>query len=452
MSKDNLAECKYRIDGMHCDACEVLIKGGIDEYKNISSIELSRKNSYVVIKAPHKRDIPTVNDLNNDFRHLGYKFSAANINVPKEKVNSSDYYLAFSVFAVVAALFYVVERSGFLASFTVESSSSFFGFFLFGLAAGVSSCAALVGSIILALSKNWSHLQGINKHRPFIMFSLGRLGAFAVFGGILGALGALVAFSVDTMAIFSIVLSLLILVMGLKMLGVKSLDWVRLPRFKFAEKQLGAHQSYTSEVSPFLIGVLTFFVPCGFTLIAQTTALSTKDPLVSALMLLGFALGTAPMLILINFSSIKLYGNPKASKIFNLFAGFLTVFFAIYTMNAQLNVLGLFSLNDIKIPSLRGETQIAKQQSGVQIIQIEANAFDYSPKYVELKAGIPAKIEIFNEGAVGCANAFYARDLYPEIIYLKPGFNETPEFIPTKGTYKISCSMGMVAPVTVKVI
>ena len=144
MSKNNLAECTYRTDAMHCDACEVLIKGGIDEYKNIASIELSQRNNSVVIKATSKRDIPTINDLNNDFRHLGYKFSYAQSKSSKEVLNAADYYTAFAVFAVVAALFYVVERSGFLARFTVESGSSFFGFFLFGLAAGLSSCAALI--------------------------------------------------------------------------------------------------------------------------------------------------------------------------------------------------------------------------------------------------------------------------------------------------------------------
>ena len=85
----------------------------------------------------------------------------------------------------------------------------------------------------------------------------------------------------------------------------------------------------------------------------------------------------------------------------------------------------------------------------VQYMQMEANGFNYSPKKFWLKKGIKTVWEIFDSGVTGCARAVYANGLYPDVIYLKPGLNKV-EFTPqTAGTFKISCSMGMVSPVNV---
>ena len=87
-----------------------------------------------------------------------------------------------------------------------------------------------------------------------------------------------------------------------------------------------------------------------------------------------------------------------------------------------------------------------------QVMQMEASEFEYYPKEIILKVGIPVKWEFYNRGAVGCANAVSARGLYSGIISLKRGMNVF-EFTPKNtGTYKITCSMGMVEPVTVRVI
>ena len=91
---------------------------------------------------------------------------------------------------------------------------------------------------------------------------------------------------------------------------------------------------------PFIMGALTFFLPCGFTITAQTIALLSASPLQGALIMGFFALGTAPTLLLIGFSSVKFFEKPHLSLTFSKVAGFLVIFFAFYNIYNQLNVLG----------------------------------------------------------------------------------------------------------------
>ena len=88
------------------------------------------------------------------------------------------------------------------------------------------------------------------------------------------------------------------------------------------------------------MGAATFFLPCGFTITAQTIALISGSAVQGALIMGFFALGTAPMLLLIGLSSVKFFSKPHLSMVFSRVAGFLVLFFALYNIYSQINVLG----------------------------------------------------------------------------------------------------------------
>ncbi|MBM6691390.1 hypothetical protein H9X75_10165, partial [Fusobacterium mortiferum] len=55
----------------------------------------------------------------------------------------------------IIALFLLLDRLGISGLLNINSKSSILTFFGFGLLAGLSSCAALVGGIVLSMSKQW---------------------------------------------------------------------------------------------------------------------------------------------------------------------------------------------------------------------------------------------------------------------------------------------------------
>jgi len=93
-----------------------------------------------------------------------------------------------------------LNKLGLSGLMNVNSNSSLPVFFLFGLVAGISSCAALVGGIVLSMSKQWGELYADNtsawkKLQPNLIFNTGRLISYGFFGAILGAVGSKLNFS-----------------------------------------------------------------------------------------------------------------------------------------------------------------------------------------------------------------------------------------------------------------
>jgi hypothetical protein len=176
----------------------------------------------------------------------------------------------------------------------------------------------------------------------------------------------------------------------------------------------------------------------------------------------AFALGTLPVLALISFSSIKLHSNSRFSHAFQLFAGLLVIFFALFTINGQIGVLGMPQAasifakdggrqvdSPITTPEFTTAPAMAESTPASQVMTMEVRGFEYFPKVIHIKANTPTRFEITDNGSIGCARAVYPRGLYDQIINLQPGLNTVEFRSPDAGTYQISCSMWMVEPITV---
>ena len=302
-----------------------------------------------------------------------------------------------------------------------------------------------------------------NKRRflPFLLFNASRIITFAILGGLLGALGSIIQLSFRASAVLTILISTLMFIIGMQMLGVRVFQKIPLNFSGRVVNSVTGENKIKNRLMPIIFGAITFFVPCGFTLIAQAQALESGSFFRGLSVLTAFAFGTLPVLLLISFSSLKFHKDPKFSNSFRLLSGLLIVFFAVFTLNSQLGILQLPSLGNVKaqitnVPLTAPEiiNQVAPPETQIippsnQVMQMEVRGFEYFPKVITIKAGLPTKFEITDNGSIGCARAVYARGLYPEVILLEPGLN-TIEFVaPTAGTYQVSCSMWMVEPITV---
>lgn len=165
-----------------------------------------------------------------------------------------------------------------------------------------------------------------------------------------------------------------------------------------------------------------------------------------------FVLGTLPMLLLIGLSSVKLLEKPHISQTFSKVAGFLLLFFALFNISTQMNVLGfnvgiVSAFNGNQVVSNNRES-LAPMVDGKQVILMTIYAVRYDPNYFKIKAGIPVRWEITVSGQIGCASgALVANGLLNAPVYLNPqqGQVTVAEFTPQKpGKYKFSCTMNMV--------
>lgn len=476
--QSEIKECKYFVDGMHCASCEVLIeKKVLKKLENVEYVDASLTSGEITLR--HTGEKPSADELSEMFKESGYRFSTRKyytdqsplvsfdggfMKINREKFDSLV--KTILIFIIFLIAFKILESSGIVSGFTVSSTSSYPAFFLFGVIAGLSSCAALVGGLLLSLSKQWSevYIESDSKNMrlvPFTMFNVGRIISFALLGGVLGWLGSKLGLSLDGTSILTsvviILVSLLMGVLALQMLGVSWASKFQIAIPKFISRKITNTDDFNGKYMPFMVGALTFFLPCGFTITAQALALTSGSFLTGFMILLFFALGTLPILAIISLTSVQVTRKPKLNAMFNQLAGILVLFFALYNLNSQLNVLGFSSLSDIKTPTVTnnggtGKNVVKVDDDGVQRIKMVADNFEYRLiGATRIKAGVPAQLVVTNNGVRGCGAYLYARGLVDTYAFLNDGENIIDIPNPKKGIYKVTCTMGMVPPVTVEV-
>ncbi len=468
---NNLKHCKLYVDGMHCASCEVLVEKKLLQMNEIEAVDASLRDSTVNITY-QGQDAPNLELINENFKNFGYIFSDrkfrkdytptisfknGQLRLNKKKFHNLIKNFLISTLLVIA--FFAFEKLKLGQYININADSSLPAFFILGIIAGLSSCAALVGGLLLSMIKQWNELylgeSDTKKAQPHILFHAGRILSFAFLGGILGILGDFVSF--DNTIIYSILVALISFVMfilALQMLGVQWAQKIRFSAPKSFGKFIANEENFKGKYMPFVIGAGTFFLPCGFTLIAQGVALATGNFFNGSLIMLLFALGTFPALFAISTAGIKFNKKPHLTARFNYIAGLIIIFFVIYNLNGQLNVLGLPSLSDIKFQMSEPiEKSQNNDNSGIQVINFVAKGFSYIPQgSTTLEAGKRAKMIVDNQGIQGCGAFVAARGLIDGFVALKNGINEIDLGIVRPGSYKLTCSMGMVAPVTINVV
>lgn len=466
-SKENLKEHTYQVTRMHCSSCKLLIEKKLLDLEGVESVEASVSKSQAILFYQGKK--PTIEKLNKKFRAEGYHFGETPTVTKAERpfisrrdrrfsINKDKFFryvqtLIVSLLFIVGFLFF--SRSGLASKVTVTSSSALPAFFLFGLMAGVSSCAALVGGLVLSMSKQWSEIyrpqeSSWRQFQPHLLFNFGRLVSFALLGAFLGTLGAFLQISLTATSVLAIGVSVLMIFLAFQMLGVKRLQKFQVATPKFITRFVADETNFKGRSMPFALGALTFFLPCGFTVTTQGLALTSGSALQGSLIMLFFALGTLPTLTAIGFSTIKFTAKPHLSDRFLKIAGVLVLFFGLFNFNNQLNVLGWPSLNDLKLSSSATPTPengLAPIVNGKQVLKMNALAYGYEPNEFKVKVGLPVRWEIENKGVSGCTNAIVSKGLFPGEIRIDKNL-VVEEFTPeSPGSYKFSCWMGMVSGV-----
>jgi sulfite exporter TauE/SafE/copper chaperone CopZ/plastocyanin len=443
---------EYTVKGMHCPACEIFIEKKLLQCSGIQSAKVSYKEGKVSIQGDEQSI--QKEQINALFENDSYYFTE--FLEENQKSKTSQFILSLGVAVLVVIGFYLIERTGFTRFVTVESTSSLIAFFAFGIIAGVSSCAALVGGLVLSLAKQWNELYFheptfLKKMQPHFLFNIGRLLAFAGGGGMFGFIGKQLSLSLHFSSILVIGVSVIMIILGLQMLGVKFSQSIRLGLPGFLTGYFTNEKNFQGRLMPLVMGAFTFFLPCGFTLTVQSIALLSGSSIHGSLILFLFALGTLFPLLGIGFSSLHFLQKPRISAAFLKTAGIVVIFFALFNFNSQLNLLGLHSLSDLTFhfspiadQSLHNEALV----NNIQIIKMEASARGYSPNTFTVKRGIPVRWEIVDVGTSGCTNAVIAKDFFEGRVELSHGMTSVKEFVPeVPGKYKFSCWMGMITGV-----
>jgi len=426
------------IQGMHCVSCEKLLDEEFSKIKGVKSVKVDRHKNIATIDHGEDFDFSEVEKVAKKF---GYTVSENEI-VGKSKRNWID-----AIFITAALLFFykILGDSGILGKFNPDISQITLGVaLLIGLVASLSSCLAVVGSVVIAFSETFEvEGKGIYQKtiRPNLLFHLGRLGTFFILGGILGLIGKEITLNTNFIAFFTVIISIVLFWLGLNILGlVPSLaNFIKIPGLG-GEKIKALRESKNKNI-PLLLGALTFFLPCGFTQSMQIFALASGSFLTGALGLFLFALGTTPVLLALGIGVSWTKSKHLAS--FQKVAGILIIFFAIYTFGSGLTLGGIdFGFfNNSKV--VKTEVKNNSANADVQVIEMHVTQKGFEPSTFTIKKGIPVKFIVKGDYLTGCTNKIIIPSL--EITKSLSKGDNIIEFTPKEvGTIPFSCWMGMV--------
>ena len=329
----------FNVYGMHCKACTFLIESELKDLPNIEYVKSSLKNNSVEISGDFGDKTPEeiAEELTAHIKSHGYT-----ISVKKEIKNQnwSDFKIAIPITIVFVFIFIILQKIG-LVNLVNSGNVNYGTAFIIGIIASLSTCMAVVGGLVLSMSATFAK-EG-DKVRPQILFHAGRIISFFVFGGIIGIVGSAFTLSTSATFILGLIVAMVMFILGINLLDIFHFTKrFQLSMPSFIAKRAHRVSKFNHTFTPFLVGLITFFLPCGFTQSMQLYALTTGTFLKGGLTMLAFALGTFPVLSLVSFSSFSIKNSSKSGVFFKT-AGLIVIIFALFNLINSLVLVGLIS-------------------------------------------------------------------------------------------------------------
>ena len=366
------------------------------------------------------------------------------------KVGLRGYVEIAAIFLIIAAVYFVLRQIDVLPNGFAFSEHVGYGLiFLIGLAASVSTCAAVTGGLLLAVAAKFNdahaHLTRAEKFRPHIYFNAGRVISYAILGGAIGALGMSLDLSPTANGILMLVAGAVMIGIGVQMLGLLPLGWLRLKMPAAFSEKINALAASRSSGGMSLLGAATFFLPCGFTQALQLYVLAQGNVVTGAVTMFVFALGTLPALI--SISAISSFASGALQRHALKVAGVAVLFLGLINLQPGL-MLARSSANlaSLSTPVDRANDRRAQIVDGIQTVEMKVIGLSYEPNQFVVTRGVPVVWRIEAGEAEGCGRVLIAPKASVRKLLSATATNVIT-FIPEDaGEISFNCGMGMMTP------
>ncbi len=455
-----MEKVEIRIKGMECASCEILLERKFKEIPGVNEAHLNHASGRATLLGSR---IPSNEELQNAIKDTKYRIITGEEKESKNLERSTtsikikkDHLEIGGVFIIILALYLILKQFNILPNIGISNNMGYGLIFLIGLVAAFSTCIAVTGGLLAAISTKYNennpNLTKSQKIKPHIYFNIGRVLSYTILGGALGALGSVFKLSTTLTGIITIGASIVMVLLGLQLL--KIFPWldhfkIKMPKF-IGHKIHDATSNTKSKAAPFSLGASTFFLPCGFTQALQIYVLSKGSFIVGALTMLVFSLGTLPALI--SVGALSSFSKGTFRRYFVKVTAVLVIILGIVSIG---NGLTLTSMTINLNPGSILPNAVAKDVSqdsnvnivdGKQVVNMKVDGLSYSPNTFKVVVGIPVEFNVDGRNAGGCAQVIS----FPSLgitEYLPKDEIKTITFTPKEfGKIRFSCTMGMAGP------
>lgn len=338
--------------------------------------------------------------------------------------------------------------------------------FLTGLTTGGISCLAMQGGLLAGMIANQkgTELDGPETKKSKVMldnmdwmpvglFLVVKLISHTALGFLLGLMGSFFTLSLGARLAFQLGAAIFMFASAMNLLEVHPIfRLVVLQPPKFIQRWVRGSTKVSAFFGPALLGFMTIFIPCGVTQAMEVVAISSGSPVIGAVTMFAFVLGTSPIFATIGVVTAKL--SEVWQQRFLRFAAATLVFMSLYSINGILTVVDsplslqrlATAVSSIGSPPEwygGGTSSTVKEEDGVQKATITIKSGGYTPNYFVVRSGVPVELTLESSGVYSCASSFTFKK-FKIFEQLKPTDKKTLTFTPTeKGEFTFACSMGM---------
>lgn len=436
---------------MHCASCKILVENALIELENVQAVDANVKKWTVWIEYTKKLNL---DDVRHVVAECGYEVMDEAVSRPWLSKNVKDYKIALISLFSFFILYILLRHTGIFSwDITSAESPTLWLVLLIGLTAGFSSCMAVIGGLVMAISSKWNQKNEEQsfwkKIIPHFWFNAGRIVWFAILGWVLWIIGKAISISPTIMSVMIGIVGVIMLLLwvNLSQLSPKlssfSLSLPRTPLAPLDPFMKKDNISSKKKLKTFGSGILTFFLPCGFTFAMQAYAMSTGSFWTGMLVMWVFAIWTLPWLL--GVGSLTSVFRGKTAKIAYQVIGILVIILGAYNISNSYEVIrnNLFGSSQ-ECDSTVQVCEINENETA-ETIQMTYTEDWLSPAELRLKVWKRYKILIDVQTTVyGCMNTIYIPWLDKNMQTLKAG--TTVEFdISAKkaGVYEFVCAMGL---------
>ena len=425
-----LKKCTLYIKGMHCPSCEILITDKFKEMSNVTAVKSNFQKQEAEVYFSGHLDQETIN---KNIKPFGYEIRDRQDKSFNEEPMSKKIIEASLITVGLILIYLIVKEINIIPSINITGNLNWLTVLFLGLVASVSTCMATSGALFLStIGKKTNNLK------QAVYFSLGRIISYSIFGFLAGLVGSVIITNFKFGSGLTLLAAIFMILLSLDMLHILSFSsivpfGVSSNVFRKLEHLL----IKDPHKSAFFLGMITYFLPCGFTQATQVYALGLASPWQSALTMAIFALGTAPAIIFIG----SLRGLLK-STFYQYFMKTVAVGVLILGVYYASNFLSIYGINIGFSQNINRIGTNVTIENGKQIINMDVISGGYSPNQFTIKKGIPVRWVISGKNIFGCQGYFVVPTLN-----ISKALNEGEniiEFTPKEtGFINFSCGMGM---------
>ena len=314
-------EIEIKIRGMICRACTDAIEAALMSVRGV----VSAKASYFkgCARITYDPDICDETELFRSIENAGYETGE------KGKI---EYLIDIICAAFTAFLVWLLMNLKLNVVPETYEGASLGYIFLIGLLTG-THCIAMCGGIMLSQTG-----AAVSPIRAAAEYNTGRIVSYTVMGAVFGSLGMVISYTMQVKSIAFTMIGILVALIGINMWGLlPGLRSLMPQQNSFCSVTAGARRRFASR--PLIVGLLTGVMPCGSMYAMWLFAMSGGSAGRGALVMLAFALGTVPLMLL--FGSLGSLIPRKYMKYMIKLSAVLVTAFGIKMLLGGLKMSGL---------------------------------------------------------------------------------------------------------------